>query len=550
MIALWLGLPFAIRLLTLAIVGAAAGGLANCILFACSNVVRLTNPWAPDEDRLSPAHWLDRVPVVGWLRLRGQHTGAWRRPLALEVLFTVALPCYYWCESRHGGMIPEAIALWILLPLSIRYLALTLVGLMGGVLANYLIYTQSHFPRPIGPWAAADDQAPPRKPVDRIPLVGWLALRRESAIHGRGFWIRPLLIELATALAIPVLYWYQTQSGGGLPEVARANQAFLLWFEPVATQTFVGHATLLLLMVSATFIDFDEQTIPDVITIPGTLIALFLAITVFSGSAGQFGIGALLPTTLPVCEPPQRILPTTFDSPWFAPAMAASKWASSTGLLAGLAIWSGWCLALADRRFSRVMLRRRGLAKTVEFFFSALVHHWTWKVLVALWVAGSLFIAVIWGVGGNHWYGLFSSLVGLAVGGGTIWSIRIVASWAMDMEAMGFGDVTLMAMIGAFIGWQGAVLGFFLSPFAAIVIVLVQYIVTKNRHVPFGPYLCAGTLLVIVFWDMIYNHWLACNLLMLWPMLKWLALTCLGLMAVMLFFTRLVKTYFGGTAQQ
>jgi prepilin signal peptidase PulO-like enzyme (type II secretory pathway) len=196
------------------------------------------------------------------------------------------------------------------------------------------------------------------------------------------------------------------------------------------------------------------------------------------------------------------------------------------------------------------MLRRRGLSKTIEFFFAALRHHWTWKLLVAMWIAGGLFISISWVVGGNPWYGLFSALVGLAVGGGTIWSIRIVASWAMDMEAMGFGDVTLMAMVGAVIGWQGAVLGFFLSPFAAIVIVLVQYVVTRNRHVPFGPYLCAGTLLVMVFWDAMYNQWLACNLLMLWPMLRWLALTCLGLMGVMLFVSRLIKTYFGGVGQQ
>jgi leader peptidase (prepilin peptidase)/N-methyltransferase len=546
-IAIWLGLPFIIRLLTLAVVGAAAGGLVNCILFACCNVARLTNPWAPPEASSGETQWLDRVPLIGWLRRR---EGIWRRPLTLEVFFTVGLPCYYACQAMGEGMIPEAIDLWIALPLSIRYLTLGLIGLVGGVLANYVIYTQAHMPRLIAPWAPAADEAPPRRQTDRIPVIGWLALRRESAIHGRGFWIRPLLIEVAMTAAFPLLYWYQTQSGGGLPEIARANPAFLIWFEPVATQIFLGHATLLLLMLCATFIDFDEQTIPDVITIPGTLIALFLAITVMSGPGGQIGIGSLLPTTLPVCEAPKRILPTTFDSPWFAAAMAASKWATRTGLLTGLAIWSGWCFALADRRFSRIMLRRRGLTKTIEFFFAALLHHWTWKVIVALWVAGALFISVIWGVGGNPWYGLFSSLVGLAVGGGTIWSIRIVASWAMDMEAMGFGDVTLMAMVGAFIGWQGAILGFIVSPFAAIAIVLIQYIVTRNRHVPFGPYLCAGTLLVMLFWDATYNQSLACNLQLLWPMLKWLAVTCLGLMGVMLFVSRMIKTAFGSAAKQ
>ena len=81
MIAIWLGLPFVIRLLTLAVVGAAAGGLTNCILFACCNVVRLTNPWAPSETSSAQTQWLDRVPLIGWFRRR---EGVWRRPLALN----------------------------------------------------------------------------------------------------------------------------------------------------------------------------------------------------------------------------------------------------------------------------------------------------------------------------------------------------------------------------------------------------------------------------------------------------------------------------------
>ena len=58
----------------------------------------------------------------------------------------------------------------------------------------------------------------------------------------------------------------------------------------------------------------------------------------------------------------------------------------------------------------------------------------------------------------------------MAVGAAVIWTIRFIASVILKREAMGFGDVTLMAMIGAFLGWQAVIIVFFLSPFAGAVV--------------------------------------------------------------------------------
>ena len=52
------------------------------------------------------------------------------------------------------------------------------------------------------------------------------------------------------------------------------------------------------------------------------------------------------------------------------------------------------------------------------------------------------------------------SAAGLTLGRSGSWSVLVL----LRREAMGFGDVTLMAMIGAFLGWQAAVLTFFLAP--------------------------------------------------------------------------------------
>ena len=42
-----------------------------------------------------------------------------------------------------------------------------------------------------------------------------------------------------------------------------------------------------------------------------------------------------------------------------------------------------------------------------------------------------------------------------------MWAVRIIGTLTLRQEAMGFGDVTLMAMIGAFTGWQSTLLIFF-----------------------------------------------------------------------------------------
>ena len=65
---------------------------------------------------------------------------------------------------------------------------------------------------------------------------------------------------------------------------------------------------------------------------------------------------------------------------------------------------------------------------------------------------------------------------------------------------MGFGDVTLMAMIGAFLGWQAGLLVFFLAPFAGIVLGLLVVVLRRDSEIPYGPFLCLGAVAVLVFW--------------------------------------------------
>jgi prepilin signal peptidase PulO-like enzyme (type II secretory pathway) len=94
--------------------------------------------------------------------------------------------------------------------------------------------------------------------------------------------------------------------------------------------------------------------------------------------------------------------------------------------------------------------------------------------------------------------------VGLAVGGGIIWLIRLIGGAALKREAMGFGDVTLMAMIGTFVGWQGAIVVFFLAPFAGAVWGIAQWFTRGEHEVPYGPFLCLAACVVVADWPAVW----------------------------------------------
>jgi hypothetical protein len=66
---------------------------------------------------------------------------------------------------------------------------------------------------------------------------------------------------------------------------------------------------------------------------------------------------------------------------------------------------------------------------------------------------------------------------------------------------LGFGDVTLMSMVGAFFGWQVVWLAFFLAPLFGVLIVVAKTLATGDNHTPFGPYLSAATAFLMLAWQ-------------------------------------------------
>jgi leader peptidase (prepilin peptidase) / N-methyltransferase len=88
--------------------------------------------------------------------------------------------------------------------------------------------------------------------------------------------------------------------------------------------------------------------------------------------------------------------------------------------------------------------------------------------------------------------GLLAAMLGAAVGFAALWLAGVVGTWAFKEEAMGGGDIKMMAMVGAFVGWQGVLLTIFLGALLGSLIFLPLLIAGRKKLVPFGIFLSLG----------------------------------------------------------
>jgi len=95
---------------------------------------------------------------------------------------------------------------------------------------------------------------------------------------------------------------------------------------------------------------------------------------------------------------------------------------------------------------------------------------------------------------------LAASLAGALAGGGSIWLVGVLGKLVFRKEAMGFGDVKYMAMIGAVLGWRGVLLSFVIACLAGSIFGIGKFIAVRRMgYVPFGPFLSLGAL-AMLFW--------------------------------------------------
>lgn len=88
------------------------------------------------------------------------------------------------------------------------------------------------------------------------------------------------------------------------------------------------------------------------------------------------------------------------------------------------------------------------------------------------------------------------SLIGAVAAGGGLYLLGFIASKVLKKEAMGFGDVKLLAGYGALMGITGAAETLILAAVLGLVVMIPMSMLKKNDdgsgQIPFGPFLCVA----------------------------------------------------------
>jgi leader peptidase (prepilin peptidase)/N-methyltransferase len=98
--------------------------------------------------------------------------------------------------------------------------------------------------------------------------------------------------------------------------------------------------------------------------------------------------------------------------------------------------------------------------------------------------------------------GLGRAALGATVGFALLYAVAWAGEKAFRKEAMGGGDIKMMAMVGSFVGWQGVLLTVFGGAILGTVVFVPISLRTK-KLVPFGVFLAAGAALAFVAGDAI-----------------------------------------------
>jgi leader peptidase (prepilin peptidase)/N-methyltransferase len=101
----------------------------------------------------------------------------------------------------------------------------------------------------------------------------------------------------------------------------------------------------------------------------------------------------------------------------------------------------------------------------------------------------------------SGWDGLIFALIGAAFGFTLLYLVAVVGEKIARKEAMGGGDIKMMAMVGAFVGWKGVAVTIFGGAFLGTLVFVPLLAFGRKPLIPFGVFLAAAAAIVFVYGD-------------------------------------------------
>lgn len=336
---------------------------------------------------------------------------------------------------------------------------------------------------------------------ENLPVLGWLLLRGRCRRCREPISVQYLLIEVLVGSLFAGLFLLLYLPG---PRSWWALGTDGWWTLRQFRESWPGFLVLLSLLgtlVPITLIDARTYLIPIGLT-------LWISITAAVGWSAQ----SLLPRTWPALLDEAA---TPLPAISMAPGAAAIGGVLGAIALAGLLGKGWWRRSFHD--YEQFVPPGETLGDYPHARREALREAWH-LLPIAAGVAGGFAVGSMLGERGVGPHPLAETLmavaIGYLVGGGVIWATRILGTLAFGREAMGLGDVHLLAAVGAALGWQDALAVFFLAPFLGIAFAVAVAVLGSRavgrllgdrfrgargrlREIPYGPHLALAAAAVI-----------------------------------------------------
>lgn len=345
---------------------------------------------------------------------------------------------------------------------------------------------------------------------ENLPVIGWLMLRGSCRFCRQPISIQYPLIESAVGLIFVALYllFYIAPNDSWLGSWVLPwwkAQGFA-WSWPL----FVALLVMVAGLFAATIVDARHYIIPGEIT--WTI-------------AGAGLLGAIGQPFMPISGR-ARMLAAPYEL--VSPTTTGVAIGGAIGLVAATILLRMGVIPLSyadfdehvkeDDDLSSYPFARRETLKELLFLAPTIL-----GAIIGGWIASAFGEPTVAGPTLTVLSSASTALFGFLIGGAILWAVRVFGTFGFGKEAMGLGDVHLVAAVGAVLGWKGASWTFVIAlpvalGYSLIALCLRPIIRLPVRELPLGPHLAVAAVVALLAgpWLRTFDPMLAQGFANLW----------------------------------